>query len=110
MQAMSKFSPAAWANHFFRSESRLPAVRFLVLFFLLSSLPDLIRQSMRRLSFRGPSASSQEPQLRMDHRVKPGGDEEKASQFDITGAKLATRSKIAPRERITSSSRLHGVG
>jgi hypothetical protein len=43
------------------------------------SLPDLIRQSMRR--------------LRMDHRVKPGSDEdaERASAHPLVAAKAGTQ-------------------
>ena len=51
---------------------RLSAFRFL---FCLSSLPDLIRQSMRRRSFIGFADRFSEPHVSMDHRVKPGGDE-----------------------------------
>jgi hypothetical protein len=57
-----------------RSTSRLPAFRLLC-FFLPSSLPDLIRQSMRKKSPPGFANGLSERQVSMDHRVKPGGDE-----------------------------------
>jgi len=43
--------------------------------FFLSSLPDLIRQSMRTKSSIGSADKLSEPHVSMDHRVKPGGDE-----------------------------------
>ena len=45
-----------------------------------SSLPDLIRQSMRTGSFIGFVGRLPEAHFSMDHRVKPGGDEEVVSK------------------------------
>jgi hypothetical protein len=53
---------------------RLSALRFL--FFAWSSLPDLIRQSMRKKGFIGFADRSFRTAVSMDRRVKPGGDEE----------------------------------
>jgi hypothetical protein len=41
---------------------------------LQSSLPDLIRQSMRRTFQLSLSVPPHTPGVTMDHRVKPGGD------------------------------------
>ena len=62
--------------------------------FFLSSLPDLIRQSMRTKSSIGSADKLSEPHVSMDHRVKPGGDEVFAK----------TRARIASRERVFMSS------
>ena len=51
---------------------RLSALRFP--YFVLS-LPGLTRQSMRTKSPIEFAEKLSEPQLSMDHRVKPGGDE-----------------------------------
>ena len=52
----------------------LPFYLFGVRFFP-SSLPDLIRQSMRRRGLLRISERLSKLHLCMDHRVKPGGDE-----------------------------------
>jgi hypothetical protein len=69
---------------------RLPAFRFLIRFCSSSSLPDLIRQSMRKGSSVELADQLSEPPFTMDHRVKPGGDD----------GGLCSRAKNAPRERI----------
>jgi hypothetical protein len=43
--------------------------------FFSSSLPGLTRQSMRKRSAIKFRVASRKPQVSMDHRVKPGGDE-----------------------------------
>jgi hypothetical protein len=40
-----------------------------------SSLPDLIRQSMQRTCSLSLSVPPHTPDVTMDHRVKPGGDD-----------------------------------
>jgi hypothetical protein len=43
--------------------------------FFMSSLPDLIRQSMLIGKWPRYAAQIRSPDFSMDHRVKPGGDE-----------------------------------
>jgi hypothetical protein len=43
--------------------------------FFTSSLPDLIRQSMQRAGLLRFTALFDSLRVRMDHRVKPGGDD-----------------------------------
>jgi hypothetical protein len=80
-------------------DTRLSA--FCLLFFLLSSLPDLIRQSMRPRSAIGIADTFSVPRVCMDHRVKPGGDE-------VSLAKLG-RERVA-RTRLPFLSRNAGEG
>jgi hypothetical protein len=69
---------------------RLSAFRFPSFFlrFFPSSLPDLIRQSMRQRSPFRISERLSKLHLGMDHRVKPGGDEGYVVTFCKTRARM----------------------
>ena len=61
---------------------------------LLSSLPDLIRQSMRKR--RISSVRFHIRRFSMDHRVKPGGDEVRVRYFFSIDMPLGPRSMRTP--------------
>ncbi len=74
-----------------RGIPRLPAFRFPL--FLTSSLPGLTRQSMRRRGCFRNSAQPLSPQISIDHRVKPGGDEDNDIVVRHTRARRRSRER-----------------
>jgi hypothetical protein len=59
-----------------------------------TSLPDLIRQSMRNRGSHSASTGAQARRFSMDHRVKPGGDESETVAWHNSGAQPRCENEI----------------